>query len=197
MSLRGRDYIRRMGSAAGRMQALIKGLLFYSRITTTGLPFKPVNLNDVVREVLSNLEVRLQKTGAQVEVDGLPVVDADAVQMEQLFQNLIGNSLKFGAGRKNLLVKIHSETTGNSGVPVRIIVEDNGIGFDMKHADRMFKPFERLQGRAEYEGVGMGLAICRKIVERHRGTIEAKGTPGEGATFVITLPMKQPVIRSQ
>ena len=156
-----------------------------------------MNLNDVVREVLSNLEVRLQKTGAQVEVDGLPVVDADAVQMEQLFQNLIGNSLKFGAGRKNLLVKIHSETTGNSGVPVRIIVEDNGIGFDMKYADRMFQRFERLHGRAEYEGVGMGLAICRKIVERHRGTIEARGTPGEGATFVITLPMKQPVIRSQ
>jgi PAS domain S-box-containing protein len=190
----GRDYIRRMVGAADRMQALIKGLLFYSRITTTGLPFMPVNLNEVVREVLSNLEVRLEKTGARVEVDGLPVVDGDAVQMEQLFQNLIGNSLKFGAGRKNLLVKIHSETTGDCEVPVRIIVEDNGIGFDMKYGDRMFQPFERLHGRTEYEGVGMGLAICRKIVERHRGTIEARSTPGEGATFVITLPIKQPVI---
>lgn len=190
----GRDYIRRMGSAAGRMQALIKALLSYSRITTTGLPFKPVDLNDVVREVLSDLEVRLEKTGAQVEVDGLPVVDADAVQMGQVFQNLIGNSLKFGAGRKKLLVKIHAEPTGDCGVPVRIIVEDNGIGFDMKYADRMFQPFERLHGRAEYEGVGMGLAICRKIVERHRGTIEARSKPGEGAAFVITLPMKQGVL---
>jgi PAS domain S-box-containing protein len=190
----GRDYIRRMINAAGRMQALIKGLLSYSRIRTTGLPFKPVSLNEVVQEVLSNLEVRLEQTGACVEVDGLPTLDGDAVQMGQLFQNLIGNSLKFGAGRKGLVVKIHSETTGGSIPLVRIIVKDNGIGFDMKFADLIFQPFERLHGRSAYEGVGMGLAICRKIVERHRGTIEARSAPQEGATFVVTLPMKQPRI---
>jgi len=120
----GRDYVRRMVNAAGRMQALIKALLSYSRIATTGLPFKPVDLNDVVREVLSNLEVRLEKTGVQVEVGDLPVVDADPVQMEQLFQNLIGNSLKFGAGRKELMVKIHSEKGDRSEATVRIVVEE-------------------------------------------------------------------------
>ena len=189
----GRDYVRRMGNAAGRMQALIKGLLSYSRVATAGLPLEPVNLSDVIRDVLSNLEVSVNKIGAQVEVGELPTVEADEVQMGQLFQNLMGNSLKFGAGRKGLVVKISSETAGGGEAAARIIVRDNGIGFDMKFADRMFQPFERLHGRSAYEGVGMGLAICRKIVERHRGSITAESSPGEGATFVVTLPLKQPV----
>lgn len=193
----GRDYVRRMGNAAGRMQALIKGLLSYSRITTTGLPLEPVNLNEVMRETLSNLEVPIEKIGARVQVESLPTVEADAVQMGQLFQNLIGNSLKFGAGRKGLVVTIYSEAAVEKDQAVRIIVKDNGIGFDMKFADRVFQPFERLHGRSAYEGIGMGLAICRKIVERHQGTIEAKSTPGEGAAFVVTLPFKQPVISNQ
>jgi PAS domain S-box-containing protein len=190
----GSDYVRRMVNAANRMQSLIKCLLFYSKITTAGLPFTPVNLSEVVKEVLADLEVLLQKTGARVDVGELPIVDADAAQMGQLFQNLIGNSLKFGAGREGLVVKIRSETTRGRKSSVRITVKDNGIGFDMKYADRIFQPFERLHGRSAYEGVGMGLAICHKIVERHQGSIEAVSAPGEGATFVVTLPMTQPGI---
>lgn len=190
----GSDYVRRMVNAANRMQSLIKCLLFYSKITTAGLPFTPVNLSEVVKEVLADLEVLLQKTGARVDVGELPIVDADAAQMGQLFQNLIGNSLKFGAGREGLVVKIRSETTRGRKSSVRITVKDNGIGFDMKYADRIFQPFERLHGRSAFEGVGMGLAICHKIVERHQGSIEAGSAPGEGATFVVTLPMTQPGI---
>jgi light-regulated signal transduction histidine kinase (bacteriophytochrome) len=190
----GSDYVRRMVNAANRMQSLIKCLLFYSKITTAGLPFTPVNLSEVVKEVLADLEVLLQKTGARVDVGELPIVDADAAQMGQVFQNLVGNSLKFGAGREGLVVKIRSETTRGRKSSVRITVKDNGIGFDMKYADRIFQPFERLHGRSAYEGVGMGLAICHKIVERHQGSIEAVSAPGEGATFVVTLPMTQPGI---
>jgi PAS domain S-box-containing protein len=190
----GSDYVRRMVNAANRMQSLIKCVLFYSKITTAGLPFTPVNLSEVVKEVLADLEILLQKTGARVDVGELPIVDADAAQMGQLFQNLIGNSLKFGAGREGLVVKIRSETTRGRKSSVRITVKDNGIGFDMKYADRIFQPFERLHGRSAYEGVGMGLAICHKIVERHQGSIEARSALGEGATFVVTLPMTQPGI---
>ena len=112
--------------------------------------------------------------------------------MRQLFQNLISNSLKFAPNHEPPQVRIHSEVR-NEPRPgcVRIFVEDNGIGFDEKYAERIFYPFERLHGRAAYEGVGMGLAICRKIVERHGGVIEAKSQPGQGATFIITLPIKQ------
>lgn len=187
----GVDYLRRMGNAASRMQALIRALLSYARISTMGLPFEPVKLNDTVREAFANLEVESKRTGACLELDDLPVLEADPVQMGQLFQNLMGNSIKFGAGKENLVVRVRHERTDDQENMARIIVEDNGIGFDEKFAERIFQPFERLHGRSEYDGVGMGLAICRKIVERHRGTIEARSTPGKGAAFVITMPVKQ------
>lgn len=187
----GKDYLRRMGNAASRMQALIKALLSYARINTRGVPFQPVKLEETVREAFANLEVETRRTGARLDLEDLPILDADPVQMSQLFQNLMGNSIKFGAGRENLVVKVHHEKADVPRGMARILVEDNGIGFDEKFAERIFQPFERLHGRSEYDGVGMGLAICRKIVERHRGSIEARSTPGKGATFVITLPVRQ------
>ncbi|NEQ23946.1 MAG: histidine kinase, partial [Microcoleus sp. SIO2G3] len=192
----------RMQNAAGRMQALIDDLLILSRITTKAQPFVPVNLTKVTQEVLSDLEVRIQQTGARVEIGELPIMNADPVQMRQLLQNLISNALKFHREGEPQVLKIYSQqvvapeenqpTEGSSVAELcQIIVEDNGIGFDEKYLDRIFNVFQRLHGRSEYEGTGMGLAICRKIAERHGGTITAKSTLGEGATFIVTLPLKQ------
>jgi signal transduction histidine kinase len=150
--------------------------------------------------VISDLEVRIQETGAQVEVDGLPTLQADPLQMRQLLQNLIGNALKFHREGEIPVVKIYSplpdspHRNSEEGKPAdrwcQLIVEDKGIGFDEKYVDRIFGMFQRLHGRGAYEGSGVGLAICRKIAERHGGTITARSTPGEGATFVVALPFQ-------
>ena len=138
-----------------------------------------------------------------MEVGDLPTIDADPTQMRQLLQNLIGNSLKFHPEGETTVVKIHGELLKGEGEGQRqrgippvdgrcqIIVEDNGIGFDEKYLDRIFTIFQRLHGRNEYEGTGIGLAVCRKIAERHGGDITAKSAPGHGATFIVTLPVKQ------
>lgn len=198
----GRDYLDRMKKAAERMQALISDLLAFSRVTTKVRPFVRVNLTSVLREALSNLETRLQDTGGRVETEDLPTIQADPVQMMQLFLNLIGNALKFHREDEPPVVKITAEilkspvgpsgTRGRSGDVCRITVEDNGIGFDEKHLETIFLPFERLHGKSAYEGTGMGLAICRKIVERHGGEIRAQSEPGKGSRFIIELPISQP-----
>jgi PAS domain S-box-containing protein len=194
----GRDYLERMQNAASRMQTLIQALLNYSRVTTKAEPFIPVDLKNVVQEVLIDLEMSIRGTGGDVEVGDLTSLEADPNQMRQLFQNLIGNALKFH--REKPAVKVYGlpldqaelKERSSGGGRYQIFVEDNGIGFDEKYLDRIFVPFQRLHGRGIYEGTGMGLAICRKIVERHGGTITAKSTPGKGSTFIVTLPMKQP-----
>jgi|GEM_PF-2866547 len=190
-----RDYLARMQNAAVRMQKLIESLLLYSRVTTKAEPFTTVDLGQVVREVLSDLEVRVEATGAVVEADGLPVVHADPLQMRQLFQNLLGNALKFRRPEVTPVLRVlasaeavESEPEAPSSRWWEIRVVDNGIGFDPKYAEKIFGVFQRLHGREQYEGTGVGLAICRKIVERHGGTITASATPGEGATFVFRLP---------
>lgn len=190
----GLDYLERMQNATRRMQALIEDLLTLSRVTTRGQPFVPVDLTRVTQEVLSDLEVRIQQTQAHLEVDELPIIHADPLQMRQLLQNLIGNALKFHPQEKPPIVKIYSQTLNRQdGVEVyQVIVEDNGIGFDEKYLDRIFNVFQRLHGRSEYEGTGIGLAICRKIVERHNGSISAQSTPGQGSKFFIILPMHPP-----
>jgi len=198
----GRDYLERMQAAAKRMQILIDDLLAFSRVTTKANPFEPVDLNKIAREVLSDLEVRLQQTGGQVVLGELPALDADPLQMRQLFQNLLGNALKFHQEGKPPVVKVHSRVLNQSppGVAAgslgeelcQITIEDNGIGFDEKYLDRIFILFQRLHGRSAYEGTGIGLAICRKIADRHGGTITANSSPGEGSTFVVTLPLRQP-----
>lgn len=191
----GRDYLERMQAAARRMHTLINDLLTFSRVTSKAQPFVPTDLGKVVREVLADLEVRVQETDGQVEVGDLPTIDADPLQMRQLFQNLVGNALKFHRAGVPPLVRIAAEEVSEGGgAPLcRITVEDNGIGFDVKYLDRIFTPFQRLHGRTEYEGTGMGLAVCRRIVERHGGTITADSTPGEGTRFLAVLPMRQNV----
>jgi PAS domain S-box-containing protein len=190
----GRDYLERMQTAAKRMQTLIENLLTFSRITTRGQPFALVDLGAVAREVLSDLEVMVEQTGARIEVGQLPSIEADPMQMRQLLQNLIGNALKFHKPGQSPIVKVHAEL--NDG-PCKITVEDDGIGFDQKYAERIFTLFQRLHGHDKYGGTGIGLATCRKIVERHGGTITASSAPEQGAKFFITLPVKQIKIDSE
>jgi PAS domain S-box-containing protein len=184
----GCDYLLRMESAANRMQVLLASLLAYSRVTTQANPLRETDLGRVAQEVLSDLEIPIEISGGHVEIGSLPLVRADSAQMYQLLQNLIHNALKYSS-KDEPLVRVYGHAANNVA---EIFVEDNGIGFDEKYLDRIFKPFQRLHGRnSEYEGTGMGLAICRKIVERHGGTITAKSVPGKGSTFIVTLPVKQ------
>jgi PAS domain S-box-containing protein len=184
----GLGYIERMQQAAGRMTEMLNGLLSYARITSQGQPFTPVDLQQVVDEVLYDLEARLMQTGGQVEVDPLPVIEADPLQMRQLFQNLLGNALKFHRPDVPPQVKISCSPAPENCVVLTIT--DNGIGFDEQQAGKLFKPFHRLHAKSEYEGSGVGLAICHKIVERHAGKITANSQPGVGTTFQVTLPIQ-------
>ncbi len=186
----GLDYLTRMQNAAARMQVLIQDLLSLSRVASNSKPFTSVDLGDVVRTVVSDLEMRINDANGRVDIGSLPVIFGDRGQMAQLFQNLIGNGLKFRKPGETPLVRIESQVQAlPSGAPGwQITVEDNGIGFDEKYRDRIFQIFQRLHGRNEYEGTGIGLAICRKIVDRHGGSILASSSPGAGAKFIITLP---------
>lgn len=186
----GQDYLQRMQNAAGRMRVLIQDLLAYSRVTTKVNPFSLTDLESVAKMVVADLEARLEATGGRIEVGELPTLDADPTQMRQLLQNLVGNALKFHPVDVAPVVKVYAVTDAPDGM-VRIAVEDNGIGLDEKYCDRIFAPFQRLHGQRKYEGTGIGLAICRKIVERHEGTIAVRSKPGEGATFIVTLPVRQ------
>lgn len=188
----GRDYLGRMRNAAERMQMLINTLLAFSRVASRAEPFVSVNLAEVTEGVVADLAVCIERTGGRVEVGDMPIIDADPTQMRQLLQNLIDNGLKFHKEEEAPVVKVYARLLDEV---CQIIVEDNGIGFDEKHLDRIFTIFQRLHGRSEYEGTGIGLAICHKIVERHGGSITAKSKPGEGATFTATLPAKQDVKR--
>jgi PAS domain S-box-containing protein len=188
-----RDYIERMQSAARRMQVLINDLLSFSRVTTKAQPFVPVDLAHVAAEVVKDLEVRLHDSGGRIVVGAMPVIDADPLQMRQLLQNLAGNGLKFHRPDVPPAVEMHATIDGDR---CHITVSDNGIGFEEKYAERIFTMFERLHGRGQYEGTGIGLAICRKIAERHGGEIRAHGTPGAGATFAVTLPARHPEVEN-
>lgn len=192
----GLDYLQRIQNATLRMQTLIEGLLTLSRVTTKGQQFVAVNLAEIVQEVLSDLEIRIQQTGGRVEVGELPVIQGDPLQIRQLMQNLIVNSLKFHRQNQPPIIKIYGQFLNNNldnkstiNSYSQIIIEDNGIGFAEKYLDRIFNIFQRLHSRHEYEGTGIGLAICRKIVERHHGYITAKSQPDQGAKFIITLPV--------
>ena len=186
----GRDFLGRMHAAAERMSRLIADLLAFSRVHRHGQPFSSVVLTDVLRDVALDLEQRVTETkGRLVFPEDLPTIEADPMQMRQLFQNLLGNALKF-----------HPEDRGNT-VEVRVRREadrwhfeiaDDGIGFDAKYREKIFGPFQRLHGRGVYEGTGIGLAICRRIVERHGGTLDVRSAVDEGTTFELTLPAEQP-----
>jgi two-component system, LuxR family, sensor kinase FixL len=203
----GRECIQRMQSAAARMQTLIDGLLTLSRVTTRARNFVPVDLAQVVREVVSDLEGQIERVGGRVEVEHLPSIQADPLQMRQLFQNLVGNALKFHRVDEPPVVWVRGafvhgrqERRGRRSPAderCRIEIEDNGIGFEEKHADRIFGVFQRLHPRDVYEGTGVGLAICRRIVERHGGTIRARSAPGKGSAFEVILPVVQPKNKSE
>ncbi len=186
----GRDYLDRMAGAADRMSLLLESLLAYSRITTKAEPFANADLSDIVQGVLSDLEVPIHETGASVEIKDLPTIEADAGQMRHLFQNLVGNALKFHKAGMPPVVRVYGNPCRDG--TCKIVVEDNGIGFDEAFSEKIFAPFQRLHGKSSsYKGAGMGLAICRKIVERHNGTITAASTPGRGSIFSICLPLEQ------
>ncbi len=184
----GRDYLDRMQNAARRMGELIESLLELSRATAKGGMFESVDLNTVVSEVLVDLEARIKQTGGRVEVRELPTLIADRLQMRQLLQNLIGNALKFHKQNEAPVVQLSSRANKNGAWEIHVV--DNGIGFEEKYLDRIFRPFQRLHGRDEFEGSGMGLAICHKIVARHSGQIIAHSQFGVGSDFVVTLPAR-------
>ena len=190
------DFLARMQSAAGRMQTLINSLLTFSRVTTKAQPFAPVNLAEVAAAVVDDLEGRIEQVKGRVEVGTLPVIDAEPVQMRQLLQNLIGNALKFRRPEEPPVVKVNAEIISDAAMPekklCRLTVSDNCIGFDEKYAERIFQVFQRLHTRNEYEGTGMGLAIVKKIALYHGGDIIAKSKPGQGATFIMTIPTVHP-----
>lgn len=192
---RGKDYLERMLNAANRAQVLINDLLAFSRITTKAQSFVPIALGEVLEGVLSDLEVRVEQTGTTIICAPLPVIEADPSQMRQLFQNLISNAIKFCKDNVAPIIQILVQMIQQDDhyfYEIRVI--DNGIGLDPKYSDRIFQMFQRLHGRNAYEGTGIGLAICRKIVERHGGMITVESQIDQGATFIITLPLKQATV---
>ena len=188
------DSLQRMQSAATRMKEMIEALMDLSRISSKAAPFVEVNLQEVADQVVSDLESCIEQCQAKVEVGQLPSIEGDHVQLHQLLVNLITNALKFRRSDVPPVVKVHATYSDENIADNKIctlIVEDNGIGFDEQHKERIFLIFQRLHGRGQYEGSGIGLSLCRKIAERHGGDITAESKPGSGASFIVTLPLKQ------
>ncbi len=192
----GKMFVERMQSAAERMRRLINDLLSYSRVTTAAKPFQLTALNEVVADVVSDLQIRIEENAAKVEIGDLPTIEGDPTQLRQLLQNIIGNALKFKKPNTIPVVKVSAVVTDEheldtTGQAIILTIQDNGIGFDNQFREQIFTIFQRLHTRNEYEGTGIGLATCRKIVERHQGIIHADGRPDEGSVFTITLPKQQ------
>lgn len=187
VSLEGdaRMYLDRMLSASDRMGGMIQDLLQLSRSSKGAYNLRSEDLSAIAGRVLDDLETSIREADAEVTLEDLPQARVDRVQIEQVFRNLIGNAIKYRRKDTPLRVNISGRVVNGD---VEISVRDNGIGFEQQFAERIFKPFQRLHGRAEYEGSGIGLALCGKIVERHGGRIEAEGNLGEGAVFRFTLP---------
>jgi PAS domain S-box-containing protein len=183
----GQEYLDRVFHSADRMRRLLRDLLQFSRVALKPEPFRRVDLGRIVREAADVFEKTVKDAGSRIEIGEMPVLEADESQMIRLFQNLIGNALKF---RSDQPPRIHIHTEKAESM-FEIRVKDNGIGFEPQYAELVFKPFQRLHSHSEYEGTGMGLSICRKIVERHGGNIRAESEPGKGSTFIIRLPAKQ------
>ncbi len=187
-------YLDKIDSSSTRMQELIDGLLQYSRVTSDHGRFERVDLAVILKNVLDDLSIQIEQAGAVIRASSLPVIEAYSLQMRQLFQNLLSNSLKYRHTEKRLEISVEAERLDNQPDGIdkyRITVEDNGVGFEMEHSERIFNIFEQLPQDGEYQGTGIGLSICRTIVEHHNGSITAEGTPGHGAKFIITLPMRR------
>lgn len=180
--------LERMLDASSRMRTLISDLLAYSQVAISAEPFIATDLSAVARGVVADLETSIGEAHARVDVGDLPTIEADPLQMRQLLQNLLGNALKFR--RKDVDPAVRLAAISSDGL-CTITVTDNGIGFKQEHGEKIFRMFERLNARTQYEGSGIGLAICRKIVERHGGTIAATSIAGQGTTFTVGLPVTQ------
>ena len=182
------EFMSYIVDGATRMKQLIEDLLAYSRVGTKGKDFKPAALEASLRRAIVNLRAAIEESGAAITYDALPVVEADDTQLAQLFQNLIGNALKF---RSASVPRIHVSCIPRQS-EYEIVVADNGIGIEPQYFERIFMVFQRLHNKGEYPGTGIGLAICKKVVERHGGRIWVASQPGEGATFHFTLPGDTP-----
>ena len=197
LSNESRLYLTRIQEVSRRMQDLINDILRFSKISAEGQSFEAVDLNAVMQEVLSEMDVVIKEKNAEIAVDTLPMLPASTVLMGPLFSNLVSNALKYTKKNEPPRVRIRYEegpavATNNKEPEARfgrIYIEDNGIGFDQKYAEQIFDMFRRLHSNAEYEGTGIGLALCKKIVDMHRGHISAIGRPGEGAVFIVSLPL--------
>jgi len=199
MDERGRDFLQRMLNAAERMSMLISDLLAFSRVTTRGKEFSSADLNAIVDDVASDLEIAIEECNATINVSALPTIECDKSHIEQLILNLLSNALKFRSEAIPPLITITAAPSTEDELAnnlmkdeyewVTLTFEDNGIGFEQSFAEKIFAPFQRLHGRSAYKGTGIGLAVCRRIVERHNGTIKAFSEPGKGARFVIIIPV--------
>jgi signal transduction histidine kinase len=181
-----KEYLVRMQKSALKMQELIDDLLVFSQTAIQAEPSRKINLEKVFKEVIIDLGLSLLKNDGQILIDPLPTIEGNLAQLRLLFQNLLSNAIKFHDPDKLQEIKIYSRSCGQNNWEVS--VKDRGIGFDEKYTDRIFRPFERLHGKNEYKGTGMGLAICQKIAENHGGTIQAQSQPGQGACFTVVLP---------
>jgi light-regulated signal transduction histidine kinase (bacteriophytochrome) len=194
MSDKGRQYIDKIQSASERMTGIIDGILSFSMVNAYEETFDKVDMNEILDGIRSDLEVVIAQKHAKIVTANLPAVHGIPILIHQLFYNLVSNALKFTvAGRKPVItitgsIPAEGNQTGSTGKFVKFEIADNGIGFSQEHADKMFDLFTRLNSRDKYEGTGLGLALCKKIVERHNGFIYAEGKEGEGAVFTVVLP---------
>lgn len=197
-----KPYMQKIISSTERMRNLINDLLDYSKLSSDS-QFVQTDLSSLLHETITDLELSIQEKSAEVIVETVPAAEVVPGQMRQVFQNIIGNALKFSRKEAPPVIKIGGETVAKKEVDsrpaalgdyVRICIQDNGIGFDNKYIEKIFTLFQRLHGRAEYEGTGIGLAIVKKIIEKHNGLITARSQEGEGATFIIVLPRKQSLV---
>jgi signal transduction histidine kinase len=197
LTAKQRDFLKRMRSAASRMSTLINDLLEFSRINIRGKSFQKVDLDAVVKDCIDDLSVLIEETGVQLHIQKLPQIIADPLQMQQLLFNLIANAIKFSQTDPSpqVVVSVTSVKAPEAielerlGDWICLTIKDNGIGFDQENAEKIFAPFQRLHSRKDFKGTGIGLAICRRIVERHNGVIEAQSGVDQGAVFKVTLPM--------
>jgi light-regulated signal transduction histidine kinase (bacteriophytochrome) len=185
-----KDYLNKVSTATNRMYAMIDGILSYSKLANTKESFAAVDLDEIINTIETDLEVLIQQKNAVITTGNLPVITADKLLIYQLFYNLVLNSLKFSKQGEPVLVNINSDTDSlDQPGFVKIVLTDTGIGFEPEYAQTIFETFARLNAADEYEGTGLGLALCKKIVERHGGSISATGEPGIGTKFTVLLPL--------
>jgi light-regulated signal transduction histidine kinase (bacteriophytochrome) len=192
LSEKGRNYLSKVQSASDRMFSMVDGVLAYSAMNTSEQRFEVIDLNALFQSIFTDLELLIEQNRAVIHKDSLPQIEGAAPLIYQLFYNLIKNSLKFIREGIRPMISITSEMTPVRDEPfTEITIEDNGIGFDEQYAERIFDPFTRLNSREKYEGTGLGLALCKKIVLRHGGSITGRGNKSRGTEFIVSLPVKQ------